>query len=1126
MSKADHTRPRHQLPTPVRLLLQIRDSILPKRTCDILHQAYNFDSTGADGPVHRKGVYIWFHTRKNKRKVYVGSYFKTCLFLRTKQHLATANCMGIKKQPPRWRRSVGSTPRQLYSHMYKSGVSDLRVFPLELLPDTATQRDVLQAEQRWINRCHSICPYGYNARNAARGVDLDRLWCVGRYYSTRDMCRRVYAVQEAYMKGRLTADNHATFFNAYQTKTLIKLHTFCKHGCSVNGISATDIWGEFRVADTFPELLSSWLANVLAERMHRPAPFTHRNRKLFVCSYWTTVFDKLDFLAAFQTAATLLPEDKRSELPVVGFKYGDPLGLMFCNHATLAKHLTASGLQKIMTTPCCCERHSQWFADHGFVADSTSHILTCSAEVLKFYTGCPQGLIDLFAYGPKHRPEMFEVTMSPAVREAIVDSLEVGFNYFLQRPNSAGYSNFCIEALRLLQLQLQGPAFRDGQVFKNEHKPHEPGTEFVPWLNTYYPWLHKLQHDFVVTTADKLANNYVVVCKKHYIASLLQDLTNGQFYTEVTAAATHPDILHTVAQTLLGRVSDQQTGVADMYYTCTTTATLLELLKVVPYEAALVKLHKQPVALRFLACSGTNGLKKPAVWLTALFKCLHPDLHTKWTNLLLQAGLDWTDPPWYATRSAQVVDVVRRLNSYNMSLDDFQAGHGWHGYDVVRLYTNIDLQDLISKLSTVLDWAWACHTTTGVDPVVLVFHDTFHGCKWYDDISVVYDPIRGYGAAGAYDSNMGKGMYNSRCGKDPVKGKFYVFSKSHATAVLRLLVENSYVRFGHRVFKQTRGIPMGINPAVYMANYYLFYYEFTFIKQLVDLVVASQQTGIIVPPQPSEIPVAEVLRLLRCTTRSAVDNHTELHGMAGMFLLHMYRCTVRFVDDFTSGPNPFTASLLYETQTLMGGLLHGIYPGQFLVLDPTPGDGAFSFSTLDVRIVTEILSVEAADSTLEQVVKSHTLLFDKRRLPCYSNIPIVQYTHVASTLSVHSGYNILIGQLHRFRELITVRSNYVLEVARLLKCMQGRGYQLSLLRRKLRHHIQLYPDTFGDVRASALYSDIMAAFQELSELGSTWASDSKDWTGWDADDEELVEVSDMLSSDESDMDDASELLEV
>lgn len=411
--------------------------------------------------------------------------------------------------------------------------------------------------------------------------------------------------------------------------------------------------------------------------------------------------------------------------------------------------------------------------------------------------------------------------------------------------------------------------------------------------------------------------------------------------------------------------------------------------------------------------------------------------------------------------------------------------------------------------------------------VIQVFHDTFYGCRWHSDISALYDPVRGYGPAGDYDPAIGKGMYNARLGKDPSKGKFYVFDKDHAAAVLTLLVENSYVRFGEQVFKQTRGIPMGINPAVYMANYYLFYYEYKFIEQMVQLIVNSNAAGVPVSTDPSELPVQEVLRLLKCSNSTAVAQSHELHGTAAMFLLHNYRCTVRFVDDFTSGPNPFTGDLLYEHQTLMGGMIHGIYPGQFLVLESTPGDGLFSFSTLDVRIVTEVSPVTAADGSQELVVKSHTLLFDKRRLACYRGIPIVQYAHVASTLSLHCGYNILIGQLHRFRGLITVRANYVLEVSRLLLRMQSRGYRYSILWRKLRHHLRLYPDTYGDTGFKSLLTSIRYCVTELREY-PCWESACIDWTGWYEDSEhmELEEVSEIEETESSSWDSESELVEM
>ena len=87
--------------------------------------------------------------------------------------------------------------------------------------------------------------------------------------------------------------------------------------------------------------------------------------------------------------------------------------------------------------------------------------------------------------------------------------------------------------------------------------------------------------------------------------------------------------------------------------------------------------------------------------------------------------------------------------------------------------------------------------------------------------------------------------------------------------------------------------------------------------------------------------------------------------------------------------------------------------------------------------------------------------------------------------------------------------------------VQRRGYRLSILRRTLQHHIKLFLDTFGDVYALQLYKDIMRCVEELAGMGD-WEVDSRDWTGMEDiiedEEQELEEVSEMLSSAESDLD--------
>ncbi len=96
-------------------------------------------------------------------------------------------------------------------------------------------------------------------------------------------------------------------------------------------------------------------------------------------------------------------------------------------------------------------------------------------------------------------------------------------------------------------------------------------------------------------------------------------------------------------------------------------------------------------------------------------------------------------------------------------------------------------------------------------------------------------------------------------------------------------------------YKQDRGIPMGINPAVYMANYYLFHYEYSFVLRLVRLMEQTPPTGVL----------ASVFDTLMSGTQAELDGG-ELRpyvGDAALSVLNCFRFTNRYTDDLTSGPN-------------------------------------------------------------------------------------------------------------------------------------------------------------------------------------------------------------------------------
>lgn len=82
-------------------------------------------------------------------------------------------------------------------------------------------------------------------------------------------------------------------------------------------------------------------------------------------------------------------------------------------------------------------------------------------------------------------------------------------------------------------------------------------------------------------------------------------------------------------------------------------------------------------------------------------------------------------------------------------------------------------------------------------------------------------------------------MRNTCLGVDKQYGEFYLFHLPQVHSVIHLLAENSFVRFGDSMFHQHKGVPMCINPAVFMAIFHVYYYESRFVEQLVAITDAD-----------------------------------------------------------------------------------------------------------------------------------------------------------------------------------------------------------------------------------------------------------------------------------------------
>ena len=62
------------------------------------------------------------------------------------------------------------------------------------------------------------------------------------------------------------------------------------------------------------------------------------------------------------------------------------------------------------------------------------------------------------------------------------------------------------------------------------------------------------------------------------------------------------------------------------------------------------------------------------------------------------------------------------------------------------------------------------------------------------------------------------------------RGKGFLISCNLLIEMINWLVDNTYVTIGNTVFQQVIGIPMGTDCAPYLANLFLFAYEFDFLN--------------------------------------------------------------------------------------------------------------------------------------------------------------------------------------------------------------------------------------------------------------------------------------------------------
>ena len=200
-----------------------------------------------------------------------------------------------------------------------------------------------------------------------------------------------------------------------------------------------------------------------------------------------------------------------------------------------------------------------------------------------------------------------------------------------------------------------------------------------------------------------------------------------------------------------------------------------------PYIHATIKMHKNPVKFRFIIASRKCASKHVAKKLTKILK-LVLNTHIRYCEKI--RWYTGVNRMWISKGTADVLEHIDKINKK-------QKASSVSTFDFSTLYTKIDLQDLKEKLKWCIDKAFK----GGTNQWIKVTNEAFFN--------------------------------NGKRAKD---GE--LFSKEQVFEMLEMVIDQAYFAVGDSVYRQIIGIPMGTDPAPFIANLYLYSYEFKWMEKL------------------------------------------------------------------------------------------------------------------------------------------------------------------------------------------------------------------------------------------------------------------------------------------------------
>ena len=284
-------------------------------------------------------------------------------------------------------------------------------------------------------------------------------------------------------------------------------------------------------------------------------------------------------------------------------------------------------------------------------------------------------------------------------------------------------------------------------------------------------YLAELHSKFALVPIDKAANNISIICKRFYLLRILKEL----------GLADTPSQTYSLSQSTALSIIDHNTSLCESYHLKVT-----DKMKTLPFIYWTPKMHYSPSRCRFILASSTCSTKPLSQTVSLIFKKIFKQIQSFHQRSYFYRNYNRF---WVVENSKPVLERMIKLNQGNKA-------KSISTFDFSTLYTKLPHNNLVEVLNSLVDF--------------------------------VFDGgLKTVGGNRKYLTVDGKKCYFANTNKIPQS-----YTKAQIHMMVEHLITQFFFSFGNLVFQQCIGIPMGIDPAPFWANLYLYHFESEFVLKL------------------------------------------------------------------------------------------------------------------------------------------------------------------------------------------------------------------------------------------------------------------------------------------------------